>query len=562
MLYQLLESDPKLFHYFRETHRQRYHDTLSGVSWNYNTLLTIFENMSRDGIEMLCVLDALDEAQDVKILELFERVIVQYPLSRTKFIILSRGNVEIERVLRKYHHILLEEENTADISRFIESGKISLSKAMHALDFESEVQVKPSRSGIPRNSRPLRAPRQFVSRKVNDQEKQELESIGEYIRDRAKGTFLWVKLVFDQLHTEVERGIGTFAGLRKRLKECPEKLTDYYHHIIINLHCDAPERNVQFARTALMWVSGASELAEFTLEELWDALAISLEEEDDQDQDNVQDLEERGTDRVADRRIPIRSFHEFRRKIHGICGPLVEVLKPSTLNEHSEFTIYGGQFTVQLMHQTVKDFLSQPRAAGHLHFYPHMAIEMVKRLCRRYVELVEATVPKLLADATYTLGVITAAKIVEWLDDQKLLRFALNTQPKWEHREISVFEQIFCNAIAPPEPNTMDWEFVSALMDYRYADTEKLSPQAISAGRLFHLACSEGFVVAASNLIAITSCLPGWWKTNCRVVKHAAMLAAAEVNTSSLILRLHPGTVFETGKEPTVLPTRPNAGFL
>ena len=529
------------------------------MSWNYDILLKIFEEISRDGVELMCVLDALDEAQNIDIVELVERLTVKCPLSRTKFIILSRGNVEIERVLLKYHHILLEEENTDDISRFIESGKVSLSKAIHALDFESEIEVEPSRSGIPRNSRPSRAPRRNVSKKINDQEKQELEYIGKYIQDRANGTFLWVKLVFDQLHTEVEKGIGTFGELKKRLKEYPEKLTDFYQRITTDMHCGTPIRSIKFARKTLMWVSGASELAEFSLEELWDALAVSLEEEDEQEQDKVQDAEASCTDRVAERRIPIRSFHEFRRKINGICGPLVEVLKPRTLNEHSEFTIHGGQSTVQLMHQTVKDFLSLPEAAGELHFYPDEAIQMVNHLCLRYVKLIGAIVPRLRANLRYDYGTITAAEMVEWLDDKKLLRFALHTQPRWEHHEISVYQQIFCTVLAPPEPNTLDWELVDALNDSRYFSTEKLGPQAIAAGRLFHLACSEGLVVAASNLVTITSFLPNWWKTNCRVIKHAVMLAASEVDTSSLRLGLKPATLHQAVPEIETISRRERA---
>jgi len=548
MLYQLLKCDPELFSYFRGIYRQRHDAASPEMSWSYDILLKIFEKISRDGVEMMCVLDALDEAQNIEIVELVESLTVKCPLSRTKFIILSRRNVEIERVLLKYHRILLEENNTDDISRFIESGKMSLSKAIHALDFESEIEVEPSRSGIPRNSRPSRAPRRNFGKKMNVQEKQELEFIGKYIQERANGTFLWVKLVFDQLHTEVEKGIGTFGELKKCLKEYPEKLTDFYQRITTYMHCGAPIRNIKFARKALMWVSGASELAEFSLEELWDALAVFLEE-DEQEQNKVQDAEASCTDRVAERRIPIRSFHEFHRKIHGICGPLVEVLKPSTLNEHSEFTTHGGQSTVQLMHQTVKDFLSLPRAAGELHFYPDEAIQMVNHLCLRYIKLIGATVPRLRVNLRYDCGTITAAEMVEWLDDKKLLRFALHTQPRWEHREISVYQQIFCTVLAPPEPNTLDWELVDALKDSRYVSTAKLSAQAIAAGRLFHLACSEGLVVAASNLIAITSFLPNWWKTNCRVIKHAVMLAASEVNTSSLKLGLKSATLHQTVHE-------------
>lgn len=562
-LHQLLEQDPDLFVHLRDFYRE---EGSSGVIlWRESILVKTFERMSTHGVRMICVLDALDEAENTGILKLVERLTVGVAQSQMKFIILSRTNVEIERSLRRYQHILLESENKEDIARFINRALASLSKAIHSLDFGENAASEPARSDIPRRTKLLRKPRDQIPKSVSAQEEQELAYIGQSIQDKANSTFLWVKLVFDELRREVDHGTCTFAELRRLLHQLPEELHEYYRRITTDLSRGATPQKVAFARRVLMWVSGASELQDFTLEELWDALAIPVERE-------MKETSANG-DPIGMNRMPIRSFEEFRRKLHCICGPLIEVLKPCFLNEQPNSTTHGASSTVQLMHQTVRDFLSDERNAGNLHFYPSDAVWMVLKMSSRYVNLVGRTVPKqrhqihqttddvagVMASANLTVqkelerpsceqtkdpGAATVDEMIDWLDDKKLLRFALSTRPQWKFRLIHPYQKIFGRSIALPEAHSSDLELVEALNDSRYlpGTGEPVRQQALTASRLFRSACNEGFVVAASNLVAIASILPTWWETDREVVKHSLMFAASEAEIPTLRLTLMPGT--------------------
>jgi hypothetical protein len=445
LLYKLLRRDRSLFQYFQDTYREL-GSKYAHQRWGFNNLCHILEHICASDTNIICVLDAVDEAKDATILDLCKRL-VSYPESRTRFVILSRKSPSIERALCRKTHILLEMENGDDLLRIIDLGLTDLAKEMHALHFEDDKPLKASRRKLP-GPMVMRSEGAGAIKPLNCLEKSSLQEIKLYLQKNACNTILWVKLVLDELMRQVRAGMCTFKELKAILPTLPPELTKYYSRMVLALTERADVCNLKKARRALMWVSGASELGILHLQDLWEALAIPEFDYEDNHQDD-------GYDCLIEDREPIRSFDELRRKLHLMCGSFLEVLRPEQAGD--PYSSNSGRSIVQLMHQTVKEFLNQPELAGDLHFEQSAAVRMVERECSRYLRLLLHSWSIAFKPTANDIVDVTNNPLLEdvaqWLDERCIIDFAIKTASKSNSCEVEIskiHEMIFTSTIIAP----------------------------------------------------------------------------------------------------------------
>lgn len=368
ILYQLLDQDRSLFQYYEDTYRKLRHPGTGHCQWSTEQLEAALSRMAAAGDEapqIICVVDGMDESEDVlghyrsreQILSLFSSLVNE---SRIKMIVLSRPARAIEREFRHCHHIILEAENKTDINRVVDVGLRSLLMSMQSFDSSDEEappitrRTNTKRIEVHSPRKPIK-PRIF--NKVKNSAQAELDFIRAYLLKHAQGVILWVTLMMSELKRHVEKGMYTFKELREQLLGLPLRLNNVYERIVEDLEKRHNEADRTKARLILAWVIGANAKPPLRLKELLDALAIpsdleaSLQSEDDP---------------IVANRPRIRSWNHFRRSLHELCGPLVEVIRPAKTTPDGDsdrsFDV-GPSSVVQLLHQTVEDFLANRQSA-------------------------------------------------------------------------------------------------------------------------------------------------------------------------------------------------------
>lgn len=157
---------------------------------------------------------------------------------------------------------------------------------------------------------------------------------------RAQGVFLWVRLVLDDL-TRTVRDVERVVDLQKVLESLPDELDDYYVTIVNRIpkssHWDAYVllECVSRARWDLDTRTAARALALSLASGYTDAKRIC-------DRRKVQAIER---DLKGDRRS---EWDHFLRKVAELSGGLVETVRS------------GQQTNLQLMHQTIMEFVQHP----------------------------------------------------------------------------------------------------------------------------------------------------------------------------------------------------------
>lgn len=104
VLSQLLLERASLFHHYKLLHRRK----LSSRSqdWANEELQQIMENINTSGLNILMIFDAIDEAEDDRMVSFVERL-VSRPGSSIKAILLSRPTDAFERPFWEAHRVTL-----------------------------------------------------------------------------------------------------------------------------------------------------------------------------------------------------------------------------------------------------------------------------------------------------------------------------------------------------------------------------------------------------------------------------------------------------------------------
>jgi hypothetical protein len=267
VLYHFLQQSPTLFErFFQRSYRSI--DPRTAGPWTYDILVDIFKCICQSSILVVCIVDAVDEAESTEVISLIKSVTKQGSCSKARFIVLSRPNVQIERQIHDRPCIVVEDENGKDIQRIIDLGLLSLQKAIHSLDFNTPTSSSHRPNRIARHSN-MRQPRYRSPATTVGREKKVISEIRSILTSKAQGSILWVKLVLDKVTQEAYGNEGsTLDELREAVNRISEELVEYYKQIAKELTAQKPPRRTLEIRHALMWICAAGEIGDVTLERL------------------------------------------------------------------------------------------------------------------------------------------------------------------------------------------------------------------------------------------------------------------------------------------------------
>jgi hypothetical protein len=166
------------------------------------------------------------------------------------------------------------------------------------------------------------------------------------ILDQAKGVFIWVKLVLENLLDARTEG-AELGELDKIVTSLPDELEDLYATLLARVKVRGYHREAYAMLELLVQAPRLLNLHEFqcivkcaTRGDLKDCISAL---------------------RHTSPQISAADIDVFCRRIKSRCGGLVEVISSSLASTHDEPVLI-----VQLMHQTVKDFVNRPGFKGVL----------------------------------------------------------------------------------------------------------------------------------------------------------------------------------------------------
>jgi hypothetical protein len=367
LLYQLLIEDATLFPYVQDVFRTlRERSSSSNIEWSWECLEKAFLNLHEahgQPRKILCILDALDESkngdwnkqQRTRVLKLLRSLCrqeedISTPQPIFKFIVLSRPAREISRSLRGCHKIELHKENGRDIRVLVDQGLKDLRELMRRDDLDefSDEEYFETQTVHDIRDKPCLGLAKLSDRGLQSadvEEEKEMAAIKNYLVNNAKGVILWVCLMIGEAKVQVAKGFFSFHDLHERLRGLPIDLEEFYSCIVKDLEGKHDKNDIQRARSILLWVSFARR--PLTVQELWDAVAVPLDE-------HITDFND-----VVKARVHRRSLSQLWLGMLELCGPFIEVTRQANGRPDKYLS---SDNTVQLVHQTVKEFLVHPMA--------------------------------------------------------------------------------------------------------------------------------------------------------------------------------------------------------
>jgi NACHT domain len=532
IVYQLLEKNQALFRIYKHSYRQYRSD--------FSTAFTTFLNrwsMETNVPALLFVIDAMDESSShdtvrgLEILKVFSNFVEQ-PNSKLKVLISSRPYRTIEKAFGSWD-ILLENENSRDIEIMVDAGLAVLKKAITEAEngddeltafahvrkmlrrskISEDVRVQHRLSTSATSSTALR-PRSI--------EPKEMDFMREYLLKNACGVMLWVALTLGEMVRQAKKGIYTWQNLMNLLRKLPVELRSVYQHIATELNASQTPEDQSTRDKILGWIMTANSKGPFRLRELLDALSIpnALDEET---------FLNSSEDPLVINRPMVMSWNSFYQSLREFCGPFIEVISPGAKPSERFDTLedVGPDFAVQLLHQTVKEFLDNS-ATETVSIKANVAALMVEESATAYLHLAIPTRPTKYTPIIREFGSSWEASIEEavgYLEGKWLLKFVLDNYITEQSEMLS--------AVRHSDGPT--WILSTFFNNVTYKDVYELETARRSVvGRCFWFACSHGLNVAVDNMLCAASLCPGWWYCHRQIVLSGLQLAAVEHNLKHL----------------------------
>lgn len=527
ILFQLLQQNDKLFKSIVTFYRAKPVTTDTDHGWDLSDCEQALEHIGKSGMEVVCIVDAMDEARDPLIqtekkgeedtragtmLKTLGDLSVRLKSSKMKFLVLSRPDPYIEMDFNKIrkttseaYKIVLGLENQGDIDTIIEKGLVSLRRAIQALDSDSEDDNIRSRQ--PRKYHGLSA----SVRKHYQDEQTSLRSIGNFLSENAEGVILWVILVIGELVDLAHSGGVSLGGLDVHAKKLPRHLEEkdgLYEHIVKTLEQRQKGQNIPRARSVFMLIFGSVALGRaLRVQEVWEALGVPIVAAE-----SIKSRE----DPIIANRPRIKSWTGFRRHLSMICGPFVEIIRGSQQSSNFDQDDIGPDDIVQFIHRTVKDFLQVEGCSGHLQFDEEMATQHVKSVATTYIQL---TFPK--EEPEYgprasrwrkSNWLINLHGYVMYLQDRILLQFCLFALQKLDPVNVVLTDMRLWGSFMMLQHCPYEFLDIDIAQSTRKLypafntiarRADKYSNEAVALGIAISYACANGFVTATQNLLEI-----------------------------------------------------------
>ena len=518
LLLQVLEQDRSLFKYVQ-------YSGLDGENWSgckeysasqsdiLQRILTTISTSQENHRQICCLVDGLDESKSSdQALESLEEMLLFFkrlvgPSSRFKLICLSRSVHVIEKSLRHTYSIILQQENLSDIEQIVDAGLSSITQAWSGDDSsdeeDSDADFGPVEDDYNQNStdsrtfteltpqpRPQKGRKRFKAfagafQRVKGVKEDHLENIRRYLIKHANGVILWVTTILKTLETRARKPLCDLKRLEEELYRLPVDLAKLYGQILKGLIDTLDEDTIGDSRRALGWVSVVTAVRPFQLQEL---LAVLAMEKD----------------------LKINSWRDFRQQLQDLCGPFIEVIRPAG-SPYGGLT--GGDLRkddeVQLLHQTVKDFLEDGKAAGRLHIPNDEAELMVKEESRKYIEVALPSKPSdylplpVQPNSDWKRNV---KDIAAYLERCSLLPFISHSYKCSRDWLPDVYKFMFQNTTSPPLMDLSQQQKTELVyIERRYASPDAAKGQSAIIERFFRTACENGWVTAVENIFLLSS---------------------------------------------------------
>lgn len=514
LLHELLEKDPGLFDMYKPIYRaappgpQRI--------WRVEEMEALMKIFAASKRAFLVVIDAVDEAVDDSVLRLVE-TLSQAPGSNMKFVILTRPVRLLDRKYWNARKIILQNENQKDIRKLAAKRCDVLKRLLHEADADMDVDSNSTDSQLDDSAAAIASTFDPWSEGCN-LEAYELQQLCDTIIDRSEGVILWVILVFDSLNEMVAReGYLSLAEIRHRATQMPRGLDGFYTQFVQELQDRHDEKGQAKVRRALMWISAANEIKSFTLGELYDALAVP-----DAEQMQLQDLQNLRSNPIDRNRIPANSWSGRRRVIQRLCGSFIDIIKAPD-EERIVSDEEDSSAVVQLMHQTVKDFLMFSDSAAGLRFQSEEAATMMKTSAISYVNVMLPLAPchyspvPLKEYKAWEEGVDAA---IEAFQELRFLPFCVS---------LATENPTIQSVLQEPAKLALSWGFLSH--QNSQASKDYPSAQAIIV-RFFHEAIRKGKPQAVRSMLSLSKLLNGWWRSEGHMVRNATLFTIFEYNVA------------------------------
>ncbi|KAM0449375.1 hypothetical protein ACHAPV_008832 [Trichoderma viride] len=281
-------------------------------------------------------MDESEQSERSDILSLLQHFCQNKSACVIKCVLASRPEEDIKDsffYLRKSHnffHLVLEKKNEEDIKKFIDI-------AMHKVQDAYLAQ----RSALTTEFEHM------VTYATNN------------LENKARGVFMWVEIVTRGLERVVRRGISA-REFKKIVDELPNELEPFYERIVQDLMArfkgerqkEAGSR-LREAQRMLTWVTFAER--PLSVREFCDAVAIPDVVEENSSF-NLQDY--RLVDDIA-----------VRQRMSDICGDHLEI---GSSQDSVDFSLLRDtNDIVQLLHLTIREFLTNDRRAGEFLMKKH-----------------------------------------------------------------------------------------------------------------------------------------------------------------------------------------------
>jgi ankyrin repeat domain-containing protein 50 len=316
ILYDILDQDESFFYHFQSKYRN--HRKLSQgflVEWTYDSLKDVLSSLGdhHQTERLYLVIDAVDESDNEDRRDILKRLFDLCSRSKYcvfKIFVASRPVPELDHRISNIQHnsIKLQDETEPEIKKF------ACSFLGPDLGFTGGL----------------------------------LQKATTYILDHAQGVFLWVGLVRKELLPYAEGGYRK-KEIFEQLKKLPTELEDFYEHILRKIEQGSP-RDIRDGKRMFQLALFARR--SLTVAEFQHALAI----EDEPNAEFVSSDDGSFEDKLIqgiDKRI-IQCGGNFL-EIKGFDGTFSKTLAATI-----SLILSAGNDSVQVMHQTVREFFLRP----------------------------------------------------------------------------------------------------------------------------------------------------------------------------------------------------------
>ena len=529
LILQILEQDRSLFSKSNVSFSRRRDKNFRPARFHWDDfkdLVQVLLSISRvsGGLpRVYCVLDGLDESRLLSRSDMlsFLKDLVAPP-SRVKVICLSRPAEDIEKMLRRCYRINLQLVNCSDLVKVVDAGLSSLVQVLR----EDDDSPRGDEINSPNWRTPQATPNDPQSEYeyatlsyftlVGSQEKKRLKAIRDYLLKNANGVILWISTILKALEAHASDPLCNLQSIEQELYALPLDLEDLYHGMVEEIvsKLNLTNQGLNDARRALMWVSVATSTGPFQLHQLLDALTWNKSAP-----------------------AKVSSWSSFWKQLQRLCGPFIEILSHNELldGDASHDTVRGTD-EIQLLHQTVKDFLENKKAAGPF-FIPYLEAEQTVRTdSASYLNFA-------LPHAPYSYTPLRARKCSDWesnvpvvvsfLERRPLLQFVLKTYKDLWKSVSNAYDSMMENIASQVHPK--QGRFARGDIGQHEEPTTTFSlrgnEQSAIVEMCFLTACIKGYSNAMENLLLLAQLKyakqdPKSWFVDEPAIIHGCLLAA------------------------------------